>query len=634
MTRSLAFDFLGLYTAILRDIAAYYPNDRVEWDRDISNLTRLYQTRGQAIFTMDLPALGKALDMSLSKNRLCLDNLNLSGSRYPGSKIPRLFWGLWSRVFDEGGLRANVDPNDVLFLRTLLYVGKNLKWECSPRYLFEATGEFYDIEARIPPPSQIWETDGSDVDHHLLGHLHDLARDATSSELFPDGDSSVRLMLDSVQRESDWVAGQLGSFDPELYRFRHGPGSVSDLRSGEFKYEFPNWSRRLSCLFPYDRFGLTGIGMLDRIGPDGLGHCEDEQCSRLIAVPKSQKGPRLIAAEPTCHQWVQQCIRDFVYTNVQRTDLSLSVRFNDQTANRDAAVAGSLSGDLATVDLKSASDRLSCYVVQRVFRKNISVLGAMIACRTRWISNEIDQKRPKLHKLRKFSTQGSALTFPIQSLVFLSAALGVGRCLEPRLSRRDCLRKVRVFGDDIVVPTQWVGALILVLTRMGLMVNQTKTFTEGNFRESCGMDAWMGYDVTPPHVSMKPIKSEPSSVSSNVAISNNFYKKGFWNAASWLSDQLPWGIPVVGSRSGTFGFTTFGAVPDHPHTRWNKDLHFMEAQVLAVVAKARRVKQEAAGALLQYFTEEPSPYIEYESGVPVAGVPVFKHAWVPVASLQ
>lgn len=633
MTRSLAFDFLGLYAALLKDIAAYYPNDRVEWDRDISNLTRLYQTRGQAIFTMDLPALGKALDMSLSKGRLSLESLNLSGSRFPGSKIPRLFWGLWVRLFDEGGLRADVDPNCVLFLRTLLYVGKNLEWECSPRYLFEATGEFYDIEARLPPPSQVWEEDGSVLDHRLLGHLNDLAGDSERWGLFPSGDSSLRATLDSVQREADWVVGQLGFFDPDCYRFRHGPGSVSDLRNGEFKYEFPNWSRRLSFLFPYDRFGLVGVGMLDRIGPDGLDHCEDEQCSRLIAVPKSQKGPRLIAAEPTCHQWVQQCVRDFVYTNVQHSALSLSVRFNDQAANREAAVAGSLDGSLATVDLKSASDRLSCYVVQRVFRKNISVLRAMIASRTRWISNGIDAKRPSLHKLRKFSTQGSALTFPVQSLVFLSVALGVGRLLEPNLSRRGCLRKVRVFGDDIVVPTQWVGALMAALTAMGLKVNQTKTFTEGNFRESCGMDAWRGYDVTPPHVTKKPIKSEPSSVVSNTAVSNNFYTKGFWNAASWLVDQLPQSIPVVGSRSGTFGFKTFGKAPEPTRKRWNKDLHRDETQVLTVVAKARRVKQNAAGALLQFFTEEPTPYVKYESGVPVAGVPVFKHAWVPVADL-
>jgi hypothetical protein len=128
MTKSSDFDFLGLYAAILKDVAAYFPNDRVEWDRDLSRITRLSSSRGLPVFTMDLPELGKALDASLSRGRLSVGGLNHAGSRKPHSKIPRLFWGLWIRIFDDvGGLRSEIDPNAVFFLRTLLYCGKNLQ---------------------------------------------------------------------------------------------------------------------------------------------------------------------------------------------------------------------------------------------------------------------------------------------------------------------------------------------------------------------------------------------------------------------------------------------------------------------------------------------------------------------------
>lgn len=633
MTRRQAFNFIGLYTQLLKDVEAYFPHDRVEWERDLRTLTRLYQTRGQAIFTIDLPALGKALDKSLSEGRLDVAGLNLSGFKSKTSRIPRLFWGLWSRLFDEGCLTADVDPNVVLFLRTLLYVGKNLEWDCSPRYLFEATGEFYDIEAKLPPTSPIWDGDGDLSDHRSDNHLSDVVSEGLGGGLFPNGDKTAKLLLDAVQRAADRISTELGIFDPDVWRFRHGPGSVSDARRGSYKYNFPSWSPRLDRLFPFDRFGLSGFGLMEELGPDGLRTPSKEGVSKLIAVPKSQKGPRLIAAEPTCHQWVQQCIRDFVYTRVHRTVLGLSIRFDDQNHNREAARIGSLTGACATIDLKSASDRLSCWVVQRVFRRNPDLLSAMIASRTRYISNEIDRKRPKLHKLRKFSTQGSALTFPIQSLCFLAMAVGTGMYLEPTSRWETILGKVRIFGDDIIVPKEWKTELEKVLHLLGLMVNQTKTFSKGYFRESCGMDAWKGYDVSPPHITMTPDRSDPRSVVSNVAVSNNFFTKGFWNAANWLVDQLPRGILVVGSRTGMFGFKSFVGAPIPKKVRWNKELWRDEALCLTISSKADRLKQDTAAALLQYFTEEPVPYVEYESGVAIAGVPVFKHAWVPVELL-
>lgn len=640
MTKSLAYDFTGLYRSILKDVAVYHPGDQVMWNRDIQTLAHLAQTRGQATFTIDLPAVGKQLDFCLSNGTLSLTG-NLTRTR-KGTRIPELFQGLWMRLFDDSGvLKGDTDPNDVFFLRTLLYVGKNLDWECSPRYLFEATKEFYDVESALPPASHIWDSDDGLL-HVDLGHIRDLYLHGDDASMrgtvlpFWEGHDTrtTSALCDAIQREADRMAAVLGGFNPDENSFKHGPGAVSDLRKGKYKYDFPSWDPRLEAIFPFDRFGTSQFGLMDRLQPDGIDVTFEEGHSKLIAVPKTQKGPRLIASEPTCHQWAQQCVRDFLYKRVDETYLGEVIRFNDQTANQEYARLGSLDGRYATIDLKSASDRLSTNLVQRIFRKNSFLLEAMRDCRTRYIYNGIDKKQPSHHKLRKFSTQGSALTFPVQSLVFAVVALGVGRLRSPKASTKQLCRHVRVFGDDIIVPKDWVHDVIRALESLYLKVNALKTFWNGYFRESCGADMWMGHDVTPPHITTRCVQSNPESVASNIAVSNNFHKKGLWNAASWImTSGMPELIPVVDHRSGMFGFISFSGAKVPTHQRWNPKLHRFEVKVLTVVAKANHEKQNTPGAMLQYFTEDPSAYLDYTSGVVVGGVPNFRYTWADVSQL-
>jgi hypothetical protein len=54
-----------------------------------------------------------------------------------------------------------------------------------------------------------------------------------------------------------------------------------------------------------------------------------------------------------------------------------------------------------------------------------------------------------------------------------------------------------VFGDDILVPTAIAPSVMEDLETFGLRVNRLKTFVHGHFRESCGVDAFNGINVTP-----------------------------------------------------------------------------------------------------------------------------------------
>ena len=642
MTKGAVFDFIGLYTAILKDIAVYFPNDQKEWDKDLIHLISLCQTRGDPVFTMDLPALGKCLDKALSTGLLAFDGKPLSRSSHYRSVIPRLFRGLWKRIADDSGcLMSDIDPAVVSSLRQLLYAGVDVKAECAPRYLYEATKEFYDVEQQLPPPSPSWDGDGSDFGESNQRHLRDMVGLVQNEPLFHK-DEGLLPVLDSVQRLSDRICRVFSGFDPGQLDFRHGPGVVSDVRKGEYKYAFPNWPPRLEYYFPYDLCGSTSleIGGIDT--SVGYGWDSHEPHSVLRAVPKTMKGPRLIAKEPVSHQWIQQGIMRYLYTAVAKSWIGQCIVFNDQNPSREMALQASKTGKHATIDLKSASDRISCSLVERVFRSAPILLGSMAACRTRFIDCSIDSAIPSLVKLRKFSTQGSALTFPVQSLVFLAICLGVGSYLHPRrdvFGANGLCRQVRIYGDDLIVPVEWEPLVREVLTSLHLRVNLTKTHTGGNFRESCGMDAFRGHDVTPAHVLSRPVESDPASIASHIAVSNNFYVKGWWRVMEWLDRSTPGSllkrIPLVSMDSGMFGRKTSMGYKVHSSVkeRWNENLHRWELKLLSVNAKSTTVRQDTAACLLQYFTEEPPPYIDYESGVAVAGVPVFRAAWVPKSDL-
>lgn len=656
-------DFIGLCGAILEDCAAQYPTLHTGLERDYFRLKTLYSIIGDRLFLVDLPALGARLDSALSSGILLVTRGQpLTRSVNTRTKIPRLFQGLWSMLFERNGcLKQDIDPHFLKLFRTILVCFKKYEVECAPEYKFKTIQEFYDVEAQLPPAPSLWDGDGSDVDLFPLGTLCDREGESgIRGSLFGNEQvSSDASLLALVQRVADRVSGHLGEYIPSEHRFRHGPGAVSDLHAAtEFKYEFPAWSRRLQHVFPPDLFAFANTSVLgdkharlDALLPSVEG------ASRMIAVPKTAKGPRLIAAEPTAHQWCQQSVKAFLDERVRATYLGASIDYRRQSLSGEDARVASHSGLRATLDLKSASDRLSCWLVQRLFRKNYSVLSALIACRTRWITNELDAKQEKLHKLRKFASMGSALTFPIQSIVFYMICLAAGASLSGKsIDKIDDSEleqlgsEVRVYGDDLIIPVTWVARTRYILERLYLRVNVDKSFFHGKFRESCGTDAFDGHVVTPVRVRGMYDESKPSSLVACVDTANNFFRSGMWKAAKWLTSAIPQSvrkdIPVVHVSSGSFGLVSFvGAVPTS-RKRWNAQLQIVENMAVCLTSKVTKSRHESFANLHQFFMESrppsntgvvtygtggPEPLSFWESGR--VGKPTGKLArrWVPLS---
>lgn len=650
----------GLLLAILADYKQAYPSDAIEVDRDISRLSLAVQTRGSSIFLLDLPALGKHFDQCLEAGVYTRSGLPLSGRRWPGEELPKLFSGILVRVFERGSgqLRSQVDPNVVMFLRQIYQFAKGFNHECSKTRTADAVIEFYETDRRIPEPDLDWSGDVIDLDRARRLTLDDRypiqgfsGFDANDRNVPGDSDACDPWRefseVDKIELRDlfkrgfgkhcqfavDYVSTTFGLFDPFHHMPKHGPGAVSDLGTKESKYSFPSWSDKLEKCFPFADLAFVHYGeWIDSYHQ----HSDAEAPSKLLIVPKTAKAPRLIASEPTSHQWCQQILLSFLVAGIKRSCLRNSISLDDQEPSRALALQASHDMQFSTIDLSSASDRISTWLVERFFRRNLPLLDALHSVRSRWIINGTRVSHPSIPEgvvsLRKFTTMGSACTFPVQSIIFATLAIATILFEENRrptvASMRRASRMVRVFGDDIIVPTKHDEAVRRTLSVFGLKVNQTKSFRKSHFREACGMDAWCGFDVTPARLNAVPSTTRPSSIMSGIDASNNFFKKGYWHASAYIESLLPpWvrkNLPVVAYTSGRVGLTSFcGPRLDHLRVTWDEATQ--QRVVTTIVPKARvgRFPQTGQHDLFQYFTERPNyrlvigskgPTVKWEPG--------------------
>ena len=166
------------------------------------------------------------------------------------------------------------------------------------------------------------------------------------------------------------------------------------------------------------------------------------------------------------------------------------VHFDDQSVNGRIALLSSRSRRYATLDMKEASDRISEPLVQILFGRKYKWFGCCRAQKFR-----IPNIRANAHligDLNCYAPMGNATTFPVQSLIFW--AICVASLQHHKFHQPGA---VFVFGDDIIVPSECAEFVINDLESFGLLVNKDKSFWRGSFRESCGVDAFNGVNVTP-----------------------------------------------------------------------------------------------------------------------------------------
>lgn len=658
MTKRHADSLLIIMQGFLREALALDKTLAGGLEKDYLRLESLVREHGVSVFTVMLPALSKELDRSLDAAFLDLRGAPLSRQSSQSVRVPRLFQGIWLKVFTKSGVlrtrSTGLEPTWVLILKSLLAFGKKIELECSDAVKFKTVKEFYSVDSGLRRGSAFWRDHEASLDRSDAGSLLDLVQCDLGGSLgigLPANDLAPLLRLSQLIADRVVATRFGGDFSPAGFRFKHGPGATSEYPRGKgYKYHFPTWGPRLECSVPFDQFGVANPGLVpDALADLPYGEFEADIPSRLMLVPKDMRGPRLIAGEPTANQWAQQGLAHELVRTIRRwpDDIGASITFHRQSNSAYMALSGSRTAKLSTIDLSSASDRLSCWLVQRLFRGNLSLLRLLANTRTRFLSNRVDKKMPTVVELKKFATMGSALTFPVQSISFFIltvAAVCYSRGWGPDGWRRAC-RGVQVYGDDIVVPTDSQECLRGLLSAVGLKVNTTKSFAGLTFREACGIEAFCGYDITPAKPRHLFNADGTISLIACVDVSNLLHERGLWYAAAAVKSLagVVGPLPMTRIGGGAWGDRSFvdpwnsGEYLLPARKRWDHDLQKTVYQFIQPKAKKNSVDRfEGVGNLLQYFTEDPSSQIltTWESGLVSATDAVITRRWVDRAGLE
>jgi len=612
--------FTELYHALKEDMGTQYPAIVEDLERDLSRLQSSLRDEGLSFITITHPAMCDFFQKSLAlegMHSLSLESRPRGfGRKSKDDQRPRYLHGLLALIFKEDGtLRPDPDVTAIYFVRQWLLMAKKMEMTCDDHRTEAALNEFLAIEAGMPDHHPgTWDLDDPDftrrVGHPLWGTPSRSDTDLFGSVAEDDG---VDWKL--YRSICDRFASAIGTMDPWSIRPKHGPGAVADP-SGSLKYNFNYWPRKLQQYFPWDFFATPDLGLFSH--EEGKEPEEREFPSVVLCVPKTQKGPRIICKEPIAHQWIQGGIQRFLEERVRDTFIGQSIDFRNQAYSQAWALDASAYGDLATVDLSAASDRISTRLVEYLFGRDLdnSVLYALHASRSRYF-----RLGDGTYRFKKFAPMGSACTFPVQSILFASfAALAICQSRRWGASRVDsALSEIRVFGDDIILPKDAIEVLYRALHSCGLKVNENKSYYTGLFRESCGMDAYAGVDITPAYVRRLYSSSSSSSLQAVVDSSNNLFMRGFWNTSACLLKTIPMAerkLLTIGSKDdGAVSLYSFqGKKTDHLRSKWNEYLQRYEVEAMVVLSRTTKAEGDGKAGLIQFFSEEPDPMSKYSSG--------------------
>ncbi len=522
-------DLLSLWKVLIQDMGQRCAVD-TKLDQEL--VERRVKHEGLKFLTITLPAFGKAVEKWLDQG--AVDQADCPGFRFSRG-LPIFMGGFFRLVFDSQSGVVLDDPSIVSILA-----------------LRQVCGQYGKMEV----PASVENTRLAMEEFIATDHEVGRWEDETCLPLFPhqrDGSDEVRgyhtdeslafsriamLLFHRVFDRVDHLV-DTGQLTP-----KHGPGSTAEGLLGNSKF-YSEWHSRLEYYFPSVEFILPNARYHHLLAEINFKSPEDESPVKVIAVPKTSKRPRLIAKEPVCMQYTQQALFKAIKEGIEDDYvLKRFLRLRRQEVNQLLAREGSITGTLATLDLSEASDRVSNELVRFLFGRWQHLDGAVQACRSRSAFVQFPEGEGVTLPLRKFASMGSALTFPVECMIFLIIAfVGIERSLGRRLQLADVIGltgRVAVYGDDIIVPTDHVGSVVHTLESFGFKVNSQKSFWTGRFRESCGKDYYGGHDVS--YVKFRSMWPDDrqcvEEVVSLVSYFNQVNDAGYTETAAYLRKKI------------------------------------------------------------------------------------------------
>jgi len=500
---------------------------------DIKYVQCRMEDEGLSFLTMTLPTFGKDFQQSLDLGKV--DRCLFQGFSWRGG-LPKFLSGFLGLVFHPSTSVLLDEPNveAIYAIRQLTLMFGKILIPCTPERESAAFDSFVECEQDV---RRSWTTLNSSLKDEFL---------RVSGTLF----GMMFSNLDRQIRDGDILP-------------KHGPGNVAEKYSSNEKYYRSMWTRRLEHIFPSGDYIVPNSRFWRELEQVDILEPGSEAPVRVVSVPKTQEAPRIIAIEPTAMQYAQQGLLHAFLRNLRKDYiLSKMIGIDDQEPNRLMAQQGASNGSLATLDLSEASDRVSNQHVRLLVRNHATLRAALDATRSR----KADIPGYGVKRLAKYASMGSAMCFPVEASVFLTLIfMGISHELNTPVDREminSFLGRVRVFGDDIIIPVDYVQPVIAVFESFGLVVNRHKSFWTGRFRESCGREYYGSDDVSIVKVrNLFPTdRKQATEVISIVSLRNQLYKAGLWQTTKWL-DSVIVGIlkyfPTVHESSPVLGRHTF-----------------------------------------------------------------------------
>jgi len=559
-------------------------------NKALRNTTRVVERRvlseGIGFLTKTLPKLAKLFDRALA-NECPFNATSLRFSTKGDSQLPRFLGEFFERIFDKNGIVLQFPCiKSVGYVRQICYLFYKYKLPYTPEQTQQVIHKFLRTEDDLTMIDKKLSFISALVDQHV-----------PTWRVKPSDICNVAL------RAKYLLQRLFSGFDCRDIRPRHGPGVVATKQKLWDKFHWTNISSRITEVYPADEYFYASLGhVCDRIDTF-QSVTEVSHPAQVILVPKDSRGPRLISCEPVDFQWIQQGLGRAIVSWVERRRISkYNVFFSNQQPNQFGALLGSKTGRYATLDLNEASDRVSVELVRLLFPEDVA--KHLLACRTS------ATKLPcgKIINLKKFAPMGSALCFPV-------LALSVWAILTAATTDKETREGILVYGDDVIVPTAYAANAIEQLESFGLKVNRDKSCTSGFFRESCGVDAFHGENVTP--VRFRTVWS--SSRTPDVYSSWISYCQSLWNKRMYgtyenivsslfrLYGPIPDESQVPRARKGSAGFNlSLPYVPERMRPTRSRIHHgFQKKQWRVLDTTSPRVSKVSDGweMLLRYFTE-------------------------------
>jgi hypothetical protein len=383
-----------------------------------------------------------------------------------------------------------------------------------------------------------------------------------------------------VSRLNKVIRRWMTPFAPDKIRPGHGPGGVAGHGRCSIETKYKDLAT--------DNYLEYAFG--DPVWVQGPIRSNLDRISETIFVAKSYKTFRTISMEPATLQYFQQGVWKVIDRQVASSRyLRNRIGFHEQERNQRLAKQGSIFRDFATIDLSAASDSVGYKLVKKLFR-GTWVLRYLVTLR----SNKTLLPDGRVIALKKFAPMGSALCFPIETIIFAAICEIVTRDYHVN-------GKFSVFGDDIIVPTQCVDKTMSILETLGFRVNRDKSFYQEDcwFRESCGHEYTDGFDVTPMRVSRKYAHVEREvRLTGLIQLANNAYNRGYRFLRQFFLKKLRenhFNALFSPTEVLADNFTNF-----HLRRRWRSSLQRIEAEATSLCVKYKQEDLDNQDELIRY----------------------------------